>query len=107
MAPAAVTTIPADHYDMAAAELKTLRRAYERTTNWLADCAAYSARLAAGVEDATPPNVRSMPSKDHKHRMYASAERVHRLLDMPGDRPHTLHLIGHLIVDADTFLRSR
>lgn len=102
---APVTTIPASHYDMAAAELKTLRRAYERTAKWLADCAAYSAQLAAGDTDATPPNVRSMPSKDHKHHMYDSAERVHRLLAMNGDRPHTLHQIGHLIADADTILR--
>lgn len=103
-ATATTTIAPAALREMAAYELKSLRRAYKRTTAWLTACAVYGAELAAGVEGATLPNIRLMPGKDHKHRMYASADRIHRLLGMPGDRPHTLDAIGQLITDADTIL---
>lgn len=94
---------------MAETELKRLANMHGRFTRWHATCDALATMRRNGVEEDDAIRVsgwspRKMPSKTIKHRMYDSAARLHMLLDLPGDRPHTLDEIALLIKTAKKML---
>ena len=80
--------------------LKELRKSYARHIKWHAQVDAY---VAAGYTREAEPKMKC-PSKTSKHQMYATADRVIRLLDLNKGldagqslRPGTLGEIGTLI----------
>jgi hypothetical protein len=81
--------------------LKTLEAAYRRTANWFALCDYYQADPANRLE----PKLSSMPSKNHKHQMYATASQLLALIGTvtvtgattPLPRPSTMDEIAAVI----------
>lgn len=95
---------PAYQLRLVANRLDTVRKAYAKHTKWLEACALYS----AGAADA--PNVRSMPSKDAKHRLYDACGDLVRACGWGSGgevRCHTLDDIAVLIATVESLLRGR
>lgn len=90
-------------YSLIAARLDTVRKAYLKHTRWHEACAVYS----AGAGD--PPNVRTMPSKAAKHRMYGDAASLARACgwDTAATRCQSLDDIACLIATVESLLRGR
>lgn len=74
--------------------LKDLTRSYRRTINWHAKVDAW--RAGTGPE----PMPRSMPSKSHKHQMYAKTISLMATLRITDIHPSNLDQIGQLIERA-------
>jgi len=87
---------------MAKSATKELRATHARFMTWQVWCDAFS---AGSIDEATWATKRPI-SKAAKHRMYDQAARVHSLLHLDGDRPHTLAQIADLLNQAETVLRN-
>lgn len=104
-----MTTKTFEHRLMAEAELKRLRNMHGRFTRWHAICDAVTTMQRAGMTEDEAIRVagwspRKMPSKTIKYRMYDSAARLHSLLELPDDRPHSMDEITVLIKTAEKIL---
>lgn len=82
---------------------------HARFVRWHAICDALATMRRNGVEEDDAIRVsgwtpRKMPSKTIKYRMYDSAARLHSLLELPDDRPHSMDEITVLIKTAEKIL---
>lgn len=88
--------------------LQDLVKKYNRTQNWMDLCDQYGAWLEAGIANADDLiRGKRPPSKDHKHRMYADAYRVLRLMGGDDRRLNNLDDIGQVIVEARRVMAGR
>lgn len=114
---------------MAESVLKDLKSKHSRFVRWFAYCEYVSnaceaatagikydgpngkwmaARIAAERWAEQSYGKRpAMPSKATKYQMYDDAARLHSLLNLPGDRPHTQDEIKMLINKAEKIIFGR
>lgn len=81
--------------DLALDAYTDLVKHFRRHADWQAAAHAYSTLGFKTILDG-----KRVPSKASKHEMYALAYRIHQLLGLPSERPHTLAEIDLLIRNA-------
>lgn len=93
--------VTAAHRDMAAYELKGFRANWRRHERWLSACTAYSNGRLNALDGLR------CPSKTAKYKMYASADRMIRLLVLDVPRPTDMAGLKAVIDAADVALGSK
>lgn len=82
-----------------------LTKRFNREMAWQNACTAYAIRQTLG--EAYNPEPKGMPSKAHKHQMYADASRVMSILQLTVKRPSTLAEVADVIAEATAVLTAR
>jgi hypothetical protein len=92
---------PAVQRELIIDSLARLRKAYTKHHNWLAGCTTGS-KFGGDL-----PSVRTMPSKDAKHRMYGDAAYLVRVAGWGENvRCHSLDDIALLMMRVESILRA-